>query len=148
MADQTRSWGSGRVALGVLLLAGLSAIGLAMAAGALEGFLQSLARPPLFWRAGFAGFSIVLGGALLLGAIGRIGGSIDEGGPAEGEASNADLGSMIRGIRLVFLSAASFTAAGGWLLGDPLPLVIAMVIAGVDIVETSFLLLVVGRRDR
>ena len=147
MPDRTGTWRSGRVALGFLLLAGLSAIGLAMVAGQLEGFLQSLARPTLFWRAGFAGFSIVLGGALLLGAIERIGGSIDADRPSDGEVSNADISSMIRAVRLVFLSAASFTAAGGWLLGDPLPLVIALVIAGVDIVETTFLLLVVGRRD-
>ena len=147
MTDRTRIWRSGRVGLGLLLVAGLSAIGLAMVAGALEEFLQSLARPPLFWRAGFAGFALVFGGALLLGAIERIGGSIDEDRPADGEVSNADLGSMIRGVRLVFLSAASFTAAGGWLLGDPLPLVIALVIAGVDIAETSFLLLLAGRRD-
>jgi hypothetical protein len=141
-------WRSGRVALGLLLLAGLSMVGIAMAAGLFEGALQSIARPTLFWRAGFAGFALVLGGALLLGAIARIGGSIDEDRRADGEVSNADLGSMIRAVRLVFLSAASFTAAGGWLLGDPLPLVIALVIAGVDIVETSFLLLVVGRRTR
>ena len=39
-------------------------------------------------------------------------------------------------------------AAAGWLLGHPLPLVVALVIAGVDILETSFLLLVVAfRRD-
>lgn len=148
MPEQTGSWRNGRVALALLLLAGVSAIGMAMVAGQLEGFLESLARPSLFWRAGFAGFSIVLGGALLLGAIARIGGSMDEERGVGGEASTTDLGSMIRGVRLVFLSAASFTAAGGWLLGDPLPIVIALVIAGVDIVETSFLLLVVGRRAR
>jgi hypothetical protein len=33
----------------------------------------------------------------------------------------------------------------GWLLGHPLPLVVAAVIAGIDLIETSFLLLVVGR---
>ena len=48
----------------------------------------------------------------------------------------------------MFLAAASFTAAAGWLLGEPLPLVIALVIAGVDVVETSFLLLVATRRQR
>jgi hypothetical protein len=63
--------------------------------------------------------------------------------------SDADLGVMVRGVRLVFLAAASFTAAAGWLLAEPLPLVIALVIAGVDVVETSFLLLVAtARRPR
>ena len=54
---------------------------------------------------------------------------------------------MVRGVRLVFLAAAAFAAASGWILGEPLPLVIALVIAGVDVVETSFLLLVATRRS-
>ena len=60
--------------------------------------------------------------------------------PGGGRIADADLGTMVRGVRLVFLAAASFTAAAGWLLAEPLPLVIALVIAGVDVVETSFLL--------
>jgi hypothetical protein len=55
---------------------------------------------------------------------------------------------MIRGVRLVFLAVAAFAAASAWLLGHPLPLVIALVIAGVDVLETSFLLLVVSLRTR
>jgi hypothetical protein len=55
---------------------------------------------------------------------------------------------MIRGVRLVFLAVAAFAAASGWLLGHPLPLVVALVIAGVDVLETSFLLIVVGLRTR
>jgi hypothetical protein len=98
-------------------------------------------------RAVLAGAGIVLGGWLLVEAIQRINGSIEHA-PREagGQIAHADLQAMVRAIRLVFLSAASFTAAAGWLLGDPLPLVIALVIAGVDIVETSFLLLVASRR--
>ena len=53
---------------------------------------------------------------------------------------------LIRGVRLVFLAVAAFAAAAGWALGHPLPLVVALVIAGIDVIETSFLLLVVGRR--
>jgi hypothetical protein len=53
---------------------------------------------------------------------------------------------MVRGVRLVFLAAAALTAAAGWILGEALPLVIALVIAGVDVVETSFLLLVATAR--
>ena len=40
---------------------------------------------------------------------------------------------------------AAFAAAAGWALAHPLPLIIAAVIAGIDVIETSFLLLVVGR---
>jgi hypothetical protein len=55
---------------------------------------------------------------------------------------------MVRGIRFVFLAAAAFSAGIGWLVGHPLPIVIALVIAGVDVAETSFLLLVAAGRDR
>jgi hypothetical protein len=50
-------------------------------------------------------------------------------------------------VRLAFLAVAAFAAAAGWALGHPLPLVIAAVIAGIDVIETSILLVVVaGRR--
>ena len=55
---------------------------------------------------------------------------------------------MIRGVRLVFLAVAAFAAASGWAVGHPLPLVVALVIAGVDVLETSFLLIVVTLRSR
>jgi len=55
---------------------------------------------------------------------------------------------MIRGVRLVFLAVAALAAGAGWILGHPLPLVVALVIAGVDVLETSFLLLVVNIRSR
>jgi len=55
---------------------------------------------------------------------------------------------MVRGVRLAFLAVAAFAAAAGWVIGHPLPIVVALVIAGVDVVETSFLLLVVQLRGR
>ena len=58
---------------------------------------------------------------------------------------------MIRGVRLVFLAVAAFAAAAGWLLAHPLPLIVAVIIAAIDVIETSFLLLVVsvrGGRDQ
>jgi hypothetical protein len=67
----------------------------------------------------------------------------------EGRADTAgrpNLPLMVRGVRLAFLAVAAFAAAAGWLLGHPLPIVIALVIAGVDVIETSFLLLVVRTR--
>ncbi|HJP89943.1 MAG TPA: hypothetical protein VJ850_12980, partial [Candidatus Limnocylindrales bacterium] len=83
---------------------------------------------------------------LLFAALRRINASFERGENGEVEISDADLGVMVRGVRLVFLAAAAFAAASGWILGQPLPLVIALVIAGVDVVETSFLLLVATRR--
>ena len=55
---------------------------------------------------------------------------------------------MVRGIRLSFLAVAAFAAAAGWVLAHPLPIVVALIIAGVDVIETSFLLLVVTVRRR
>jgi len=47
-------------------------------------------------------------------------------------------------VRLAFLAVAAFAAAAGWAFGSPLPLIVALVVAGIDVVETSFMLLVVG----
>jgi hypothetical protein len=147
--DHARSRLDGRLALALMLVAGVAAIALGSVAGLAEGVFRFLATPPALVRAALAGLAIVLGGRLLLAAVRRIDSSIRRNSNATGGAiSDADLGSLVRAVRLVFLAAASFTAAAGWLIGDPLPLVIALVIAGVDIVETSFLLLVATRRSR
>jgi hypothetical protein len=72
----------------------------------------------------------------------------DSGGmdAAAGLASGqADVPGLIRAVRLAFLAVAAFAAAAGWALAHPLPLIVAAVIAGIDVIETSFLLLVVGR---
>jgi hypothetical protein len=130
------------------LLAGFAALGIAMVVGVTPELLVQLAAPPAIVRAALAGAAFVAGGWLLLGATRRIDASMRrEAGPAS-RISDAELGGMVRGVRLVFLAAASFTAAAGWLLAEPLPLVIALVIAGVDVVETSFLLLVATARRR
>ena len=56
-----------------------------------------------------------------------------------------DVRGLIRAVRLIFLAVAAFAASAGWVLANPLPLLVAAVIAGIDVIETSFLLLVVGR---
>jgi hypothetical protein len=61
-------------------------------------------------------------------------------------AEGADIGTLVRGVRLVFLAVGAFAAAAGWVVGHPLPIVLALLIAGVDVVETSFLLLLIGTR--
>ena len=137
----------GRLAIAIVLVAGLGAVALAMAAGFAPDLLAIVAGPPPMLRAVLAGLALVVGGRLLIAAVRRIDAAVrrsPEGQP--GRIADADLGAMVRGVRFVFLAAASFTAAAGWLLAEPLPLVIALVIAGVDVVETSFLLLVASRR--
>lgn len=171
MADRAaRPRIGGRLAVSLALVAGLAAVGVAMVAGFAPDLLQRLASPPPLIRAALAGGAAVLGGWLLISAVRRIDTSLRrepadalpsdlaDGSrrddptdvrpvPTHGRITDADLGTLVRGVRLVFLAAAAFTAAAGWLLAEPLPLVIALVIAGVDVVETSFLLLVANRRE-
>ena len=144
MAERPRP--DARLVVGLALLAGLAALGAAMVVGLAPELLVQLAAPPPIVRAALAGVAIVLGARLLLSATRRIDASMRRDSGLTSRISDADLGAMVRGVRLVFLAAASFTAAAGWILAEPLPLVIALVIAGVDIVETSFLLLVATSR--
>ncbi len=147
MADRAgRPRVEGRLAISLALLAGLAAIVVAMAAGLAPDLLARVASPPPLIRAVLAGGAAVLGSWLLISAVRRIDSSMRRD-PDDGRISDAELGTLVRGVRLVFLAAAAFTAAAGWILAEPLPLVVALVIAGVDVVETSFLLLVASRRE-
>jgi hypothetical protein len=138
-----------RLVVALALVGGLVAIALAMAVGVAPDLLMLVASPPPIARAALAGTATVVGGRLLVSAVRRIDASVRRDAAPGGRISDADLGTLVRGVRLVFLAAASFTAAAGWILAEPLPLVIALVIAGVDVVETSFLLLVAtSRRSR
>jgi hypothetical protein len=132
----------GRVAW---LLAGTLALLIGTLLGWNSAFLDALATPPALIRAALVAGSVVLGLWLLAQAMRRL---AESRGPGAGEMSGRDLAGLIRGVRLVFLAVAAFAAAGGWLVGHPLPFIVALVIAGVDILETSFLLLVTSvRRD-
>jgi hypothetical protein len=138
-----------RLVVGLALLGGIAAVVLAMVVGVAPDLLAVVAGPPPIVRAALAGVAIVVGGRLLVSAVRRIDASVRRDAAPGERISDADLGVLVRGVRLVFLAAASFTAAAGWILAEPLPLVIALVIAGVDVVETSFLLLVAtARRPR
>jgi hypothetical protein len=98
--------------------------------------LDLMVAPPVAVRLLLTAASIV-GAFLLLGAAVR---------HLEGRSSvPGDLPSMIRGVRLAFLALAAVAMATGWFLAHPLPFVVALIIAGIDVVETSFLLLIVRR---
>ena len=115
-----------------VVIGGLAVVGATVAGG--DGLLLTgLTRPPTLIRAALVGCSAALAVTLLGRAIGRL---------ANG---SSDVPGMVRGVRLAFLAVAAASAGVGWALGDPLPLVIALVIAGVDVIETSLLLLVVLR---
>ena len=133
------------------LIAGAGAIAAGTALGWDAAALGAVVTPPAPVRAALVGVSAAVGIWLLVAALSRIAGGVSETGAPETDrqiGQPRDVASMIRGVRLVFLAVAAFAAGAGWLLGHPLPLVVALVIAGVDVLETSFLLLVVTIRSR
>ncbi len=111
----------------------------ALVTGTLAGWSSVLRRavvaPPPAVRLLLAGAAVLVAAVLLARAVERLGAA---GDPAV----------LVRGVRLVFLALAALAAAAGWILGHPLPVIVALVIAGVDVVETTFLLIVVAVRDR
>ena len=130
-------------------MAWLLAGGAALVGGTLLGWsgdlLEAIANPPALIRAALVGASVVAALWCVAEAVRRL-----EAGrhlPADA-MSGRDLALLVRGVRYVFLAVAARSAAAGWLLGHPLPFVVALVIAGVDILETTFLLFVIAiRRD-
>lgn len=146
--------GDGRLGRLAWLIAGAGAIAAGTALGWDAAVLTAFVTPPAPIRAALVGVAAAAGIWLLTAALARLGGDPGNGGDRSGldgpgaRFGRRDIGLMIRGVRLVFLAVAAFAAGAGWLLGHPLPLVVALVIAGVDVLETSFLLLVVNLRPR
>jgi hypothetical protein len=122
------------------LLLGVAGLALGTLFGWDARLLERVVTPPALIRAALAGIAVVVGGALLARSLE----GLREG--RETPSGQPNLPVMVRGVRLAFLAVAAFAAATGWILGHPLPIVIALVIAGVDVIETSFLLLVVRTR--
>jgi hypothetical protein len=126
--DRSRLGAAGAIALGTV------AVLLATLVGWNEGWLDALVSPPAAVRAVLVAMSVVLGLWLLGLSTSRM-----------ALAGRTDVRGLIRAVRLAFLAVALFATAAGWLLAHPLPLVVAAIIAGIDVIETSLLLLVVGR---
>ncbi|MFL5778288.1 MAG: hypothetical protein ACJ761_05040 [Chloroflexota bacterium] len=120
----------------VALLIGLVAVAAVTLVGS-TGDLQALVTPPAIVRAALFAVFVVLGLWLLAQTATRL------AAHAEPSGDPRDLPGMVRAVRLAFLAIAAFAAAAAWGLAHPLPLVVAAIIAGIDLVETSFLLLVV-----
>jgi hypothetical protein len=127
---------SGLLVIGLGLLAVVG--GTFIATGENGNAIQSW--PPLV-RALLVGICVAIGLALLARAVTMLAAEDpEEGAPRDPNAR--DIRGMIRAVRLAFLALAAFAAAGAFLVGQSLLLVVAVVIAGVDVIETSFLLLV------
>jgi hypothetical protein len=116
--------------------------GLALLAGTALGWdarlVEAVVAPPPLLRAALVAGAVIFALWALRRGILRLadGGLPGVAGPA----------AMVRGVRFVFLAVAGFAAAGGWLAGHPLPIVVALVIGAVDVLETTFLLVVLGTR--
>jgi hypothetical protein len=121
----------------ILLLFGGLAVIVGVAAVGSGDVLERIVSPPAPIRAGLVGIMVVAGLALGRAALERF-----RMAGTGGSLTDADPVVMLRGIRLSFLSLAAFAAAAGWLLAHPLPLVVAAIVAAVDVAETSLLLLV------
>jgi hypothetical membrane protein len=112
--------------------AGLAAVLIGTALGWNADALSRIVSPAPIVRAALVGAMAWLAVEMLQRAL--VG--INRGGD--------DLRKLVRGVRYAFLAVAAVAAGIGWLLASALPLIVALVIAGVDVVETSFLLIVVG----
>jgi len=58
-----------------------------------------------------------------------------------------DARELIRAVRLIFVAVGCFAAAAGWVVGSALPIVVGLIIVGIDVIETTFLLLATGTRS-
>jgi hypothetical protein len=132
--------GRGRVRPGDLvpLALGAAALALGTAMGWDARLVEAVVAPPPLIRAALVAVAVLLALAAFRRGLVRISEGRDPGagGPA----------ALIGGVRLVFLALAGLAAAAGWLVGHPLPLIVALVIAPVDVLETTFLLVVLGTR--
>ncbi len=118
-------------ALGALAAGGAAIVAVTLI-GASPDLLDAVVHPPDIVRAALVGGCVTLAVVLMTRGLTRLAGGTD------------DVPGLVRGVRLVFLALAALAAAAGWLLGAALPIVVAIVIGGIDVVETSFLLLVVA----
>ena len=126
------------------LAIGLAGLAVGTAFGWDSRLVDALVTPAAIVRAILVGAAVVVGLWLLRSSIQRLRLSPVR---RDGAIPEPDVAGMVRGIRLTFLAVAAFAAAIGWLLAHPLPLVLALVIGAVDVIETSFLLLVVTFRS-
>ena len=124
MSPRTLAFGA--LGLGVL------AVVAATLAGTDGGALDAIVHPPPLVRAALVGTSAMLAVVCLARGLARL------------SVGTEDVPGLVRGVRWIFLAVAAIAAGAGWVTGSALPLIVALVIAGIDVIETSFLLIVVG----
>lgn len=124
------------------LVAGMALLVVGGLIGLNPGALDVALEGPIVVRLALAAAAGLVGVWYLLSAMSRlVGGTSDpETGP-----TRRPFAEMVRGVRYVFLAIASFAVGSAFVLGHPLPLIIGLIVAAVDVIETSFLLIVGGR---
>lgn len=120
----------------VVVILGLAAVSVGTVLGGTRPLLDAIVSPPIVVRAALVGASAAVAVWLIARALTALSG---------GDGPSREMATMIRGVRLAFLAVAALAAGAGWLVGHPLLLIVALVIAGVDVVETTFLLIVARR---
>lgn len=117
----------------VLLVLGIGAVVLATVAGG-AGAAGKVLEPPFPVGLLLGTAAAILGVVALLRGLARI-------RPARDDARE-----LIRAVRLLFVAVGCFAAAGGWFFGSPLPIIAGLIIIGIDVIETTFLLLLTAAR--
>ena len=124
---------SARVRLLLLLATGVAAVLAGTLIGWSDALRALLTAPALPVRLTLGGAALLIGLVLVLRSAERL-------------RDSRDAAELVRSVRIVFLAVAALAAASGWLIGSPLPIIAALVIAGIDVIETSILLLVTAVR--
>jgi hypothetical protein len=124
------------------LLAGVALLFVGALIGLNPGALDAALEGPIVVRLALAAAAGLVGVWYLLSAVNRLVGGSDS---ADGGPTRRPFAEMVRGVRYVFLAVASFAVGSAFVVGHPLPLVIGLIVAAVDVIETSFLLIVGGR---
>ena len=117
-----------------LLLLGVGAVVLATVAGGSD-VLGRILEPP---------FPV---GLLLAAAVTIVGVVVLLRGVTRAAGAREDARELIRAVRLIFVAVGCFAAAAGWIVGSPVPIIAGLIIVGIDVVETTFLLLVTSARE-
>ncbi len=135
----TRSTVVAPLAAGVALLVVGGFIGLN------PSVLDVVLNGPILVRLALAAAAGLVGVWYLLSALTRLAGNGGERTDDEPAAGRRPFAEMVRGVRYVFLAIAASAVASAFIVGHPLPLIIGLIVAAVDVIETSFLLIVGGR---
>lgn len=112
----------------VLLLVGLLGIVAVTVSGRSDVFATVLS-PPMPARLLLGIAALIVAVLVVLAAADRM-------------RTDKDPRGLIRAIRLMFVAVGLFAIAVGWFIGSPVPVIAGIVITAIDLLETSFLLLV------